>query len=208
VTDSLGPGNLGKAMSSLDATSAAGPLGHRMPEPGDKAAPSGRLTALYEEYFDFVWRSLRRLGVPLDAVDDATQDVFMVVHRRLGDFEGRSSPKSWLFSIALHVAQHHRRALARRRRQELDEELVDLGELGQEERALVGEAARLVYRLLDSLDDDKRAVFVLVHFEQMPAREIARALGIPINTVYSRLRLARRDFDAALRRHDAREVMR
>jgi RNA polymerase sigma-70 factor (ECF subfamily) len=62
-----------------------------------------------------------------------------------------------------------------------------------------------VYQLLDSLDDDRRAVFVLVHFEQMPAPEIAQTLGIPINTVYSRLRLARRDFDAALRRHEARE---
>jgi RNA polymerase sigma-70 factor (ECF subfamily) len=191
-------------MSSLGATPAAGPLADHVAS-GARGARAIQLTAIYEEYFDFVWRSLRRLGVPLSAVDDAAQDVFVVAHRRLGEFEGRSSPKTWLFSIACNVARHHRRALARRRQQELDEELADLDHVGQEERARTQEAARLVYQLLDSLDDDRRAIFVLVHFEHMPAPEIAQALGIPINTVYSRLRLARRDFDAALRRHEARE---
>ncbi len=204
MTDSLPAGNQRDAMSSLGVTSAAGPLADHTAS-GARGPRATELTAIYEEYFDFVWRSLRRLGVPWSAVDDAAQDVFVVAHRRLGEFEGRSSLKTWLFSIACHVAQHHRRALARRRQQELDEELADFDDVGQEDRARAQEAARLVYQLLDSLDDDRRTVFVLVHFEQMPASEIAQALGIPINTVYSRLRLARRDFDAALRRHEARK---
>jgi RNA polymerase sigma-70 factor (ECF subfamily) len=192
-------------MSWLDATSALGPLDKDVDMSGNTAERTSRLTALYEEYFDFVWRSLRRLGVPLAAVDDATQDVFVVVYRRLSEFEGRSSLRTWLFSIAINIASHYRRARARQRYQELDEELVDPTQVGQEEQALAHEAAGLVYTLLDSLDDERRAVFVLAYFEQMPAREIAQALGIPINTVYSRLRLARRDFEAALRRHGARE---
>jgi len=68
---------------------------------------------IYEEYFAFVWRSLRALGVSRSALDDATQDVFVVVHRRLSDFEGRSSLKTWLFGIACRVAANHRRSRER-----------------------------------------------------------------------------------------------
>jgi RNA polymerase sigma-70 factor (ECF subfamily) len=196
-------------MSSPDTTSALGPVGGRCEERYGLDVDTGQgVTAIYEEHFDFVWRSLRRLGVPVAAVDDATQDVFVVVHRRLREFEGKSRLKTWLFSIVLNVAQHYRRALARRQPEvgpEPDEELVDLGSSSPQEQTLRAEAARLVQSLLESLDDDKRAVLVLAHLEQMPAPEIAEALGIPINTVYSRLRLARRQFDAALRRHDARD---
>src|SRR3954470_17967759 len=69
-----------------------------------------KCSALYEEHFEFVWRSLRRLGVSAASLDDATQEVFVVVFRRLADFEGRSSVRTWLFGIAIHVAQHHMRA--------------------------------------------------------------------------------------------------
>jgi RNA polymerase sigma-70 factor, ECF subfamily len=196
-------------MSSPDTTSALGPVGGRCGEAYGLADDAGQgVTAIYEEHFDFVWRSLRRLGVPLSAVDDAAQDVFVVVHRRLSEFEGKSRLKTWLFSIALNVAQHYRRALARRPQEfgrELDEEFVDVGSASPQDETLRAEAARLVQSLLESLDDEKRAVLVLAHLEQMPAPEIAEALGIPLNTVYSRLRLARRQFDAALRRHDARD---
>lgn len=173
-------------------------------ERAEMPAVSAQLESIYERYFDFVWRSLRRLGVPLSMVDDATQDVFVVVHRRLDAFQGKSSTKTWLFSIALNVAQHYRRSIARQRREPLDDDAMDLSKVGLEERAVTAEAVRLVYELLEALDDDKRAVFVLSHLEQMPAPEIAQALGIPQNTVYSRLRLARRDFEATLRRHRAR----
>jgi RNA polymerase sigma-70 factor (ECF subfamily) len=196
-------------MPLLDTTSALGPVGGRCGDPCGLEDDAGQgITAIYEEHFEFVWRSLRRLGVPPSAVDDATQDVFVVVHRRLREFDGKSRVKTWLFSIALNVALHHRRTLARRQPElgpEPDEELVDLGSASPQDETLRAEAARLVHSLLESLDDEKRAVLVLAHLEQMPAPEIAEALGIPLNTVYSRLRLARRQFDAALRRHDARE---
>jgi RNA polymerase sigma-70 factor (ECF subfamily) len=171
--------------------------------PGAGGDPS--LEAIYDEYFDFVWRSLRRLGIPDAQLDDAVQDVFLVVHRRLGEFEGRSTLKTWLFGITLRVASVHRRTAARRPTEPLVEDLPDqtaspLADAFTE----AAEAARLVRRLLECLDEDRRAVFVLAELEEMTAPEISAALGVNLNTVYSRLRLARRDFDAALARHRAR----
>ena len=167
-----------------------------------EALPS--FEALYEEHFDFVWRSLRRLGIPAVHIDDAVQDVFLVVHRRLGEFEGRSTVKTWLFGIALRVASVHRRAAARRPTEPLTEEPADAAPAAAETLSEAREAARLVHQLLECLDEDRRAVFVLSELEQMTAPEISAALGVNLNTVYSRLRLARRDFDAALSRHRAR----
>jgi RNA polymerase sigma-70 factor (ECF subfamily) len=152
-----------------------------------------------------VWRSLRRLGIPQPQLDDAVQDVFLVVHRRLGEFEGRSTVKTWLFGIALRVASVHRRSAARRPTEPLTEEPADVAApAAAESLSEAREAARLVHQLLDSLDEDRRAVFVLSELEQMTAPEISAALGVNLNTVYSRLRLARRDFDAALARYRAR----
>jgi RNA polymerase sigma-70 factor (ECF subfamily) len=175
-----------------------------------RKTPSGvgdppSLEAIYEEHFDFVWRSLRRLGIPDAQLDDAVQDVFVVVHRRLGEFEGRSTLKTWLFGIALRVASVHRRTAARRPTEPLVEDPPDqtanpLADALTE----AAEAARLVRQLLEYLDEDRRAVFVLAELEEMTAPEISAALGVNLNTVYSRLRLARRDFDAALARYRAR----
>jgi RNA polymerase sigma-70 factor (ECF subfamily) len=175
-----------------------------------RKTPSGvggvpSLEAIYEEHFDFVWRSLRRLGIPDAQLDDAVQDVFVVVHRRLGEFEGRSTMKTWLFGIALRVASVHRRTAARRPTEPLVEDPPDqtanpLADTLTE----AAEAARLVRELLECLDEDRRAVFVLAELEEMTAPEISAALGVNLNTVYSRLRLARRDFDAALARYRAR----
>ncbi len=188
-------------MPSLDASSVSRPAHDRRPP----LASADELGAIYEEHFDFVWRSLRRLGVPVSACDDASQEVFVVVFRRLAEFEARSSLRTWLFSIALNIARHYRRALRSNKEQALDESLVHASDAAPEEQARLAEAMRIVYSLLDTLEDSRREVFVLAHLEQMPAADIADALGIPLNTVYSRLRLARRDFDAALRRHHARD---
>ncbi len=176
------------------------------------AAPSGearralRLEEIYESCFDFVWRSARRMGVAEASVDDVVQEVFLVAHRRLADFEGRSSIKTWLFSILLRVVSDHRRTL--RRKGGLaplpptlvaDEADCPAGKTEQRE------AVRVLHSLLATLDEDKRAVFVLAELEQLTAPEIADALGVNLNTVYSRLRAARRDFERALERHRARE---
>jgi RNA polymerase sigma-70 factor, ECF subfamily len=155
--------------------------------------------ALYESEFAYVWRNLRRLGVSDAQLDDATQDVFLVVHRRLGDFESRSKIRTWIFGIVLRVASTYRRTAQRRRTEPLDERVVE-STLSTDDLTERAEAGRLLRRLLDELDDDRRAVFVLAELEQMTAPEVASALGVNLNTVYSRLRSARRDINAALER--------
>jgi len=175
----------------------------------DAAAPRARVmdfTAVYDEHFAFVWRSLRRLGVPERALDDGAQDVFIVVHRRLAEFEGRSSLKSWLFGIARRVAHDHRRRIGRKERtEELHESTADPRGATPAADAERAEAVRALHEILASLDDDKREVFVLAELEQMTAPEIADAIGANLNTVYSRLRAARLAFDAAVQRRRARQ---
>lgn len=166
---------------------------------------------VYEEYFPFVWRSARGLGAPDDLIDDAVQEIFIVVHRRLPEFAGRSSMKTWIFGIVVNVVRAFRRTMRARQTRTLDascggdpNEVLDWRPQPDEALTKV-EAARVVDRLLESLDDDKRAVFVLAELEELPAPEIAEALSIPLNTVYSRLRLARQEFAVASARHRARD---
>jgi RNA polymerase sigma-70 factor (ECF subfamily) len=161
---------------------------------------------VYEENFAFVWRSLRRLGVPDRALDDAAQDVFVVVHRRLTEFEGRASMKSWLFAIARRVAHDHRRRIGRKERtEELKDGVVESRGESPEEAAERGEAVKVLHEILGGMDEDKREVFVLAELEQMTVPEIAEAIAANVNTVYSRLRAARQAFDAAVARRAARE---
>jgi len=165
--------------------------------------------ALYEEHFDFVWRNARRLGVGEASVDDAVQETFLVLHRRLGEFEGRSSVKTWLFRILVRVASDHRRTV-RRKSPHLHGEAVDADTVADEgndphEEAARQEGVRRLHHLLDELDDDRRAVFVMAELEQMTVPEIAEALGANVNTVYARLRTARQEFDAAAQRERARD---
>jgi RNA polymerase sigma-70 factor (ECF subfamily) len=156
-----------------------------------------RLAAVYAEHHAFVVRSLLRLGVDEHRVDDAVHDTFMVVAKRLHEFEGRASMRTWLFAIVMRVAQSVRRDAARERtrRERLRE---------QTEDAMLpfegADAARTLHRLLDRLDDDKRAVFVMAELEGMTAPEIATVIGAKLPTIYSRLRLAREE----LERHVAR----
>ena len=156
--------------------------------------------AVYDAYFPYIWRSVLRLGVPLAQADDVVQEVFVVVHRKLGSFEGRSSIKTWLYGIALRVARAHR---VRAPRALEPEELRAPDASRPDERAENAEAARIVRTLLDQLDDDQREVFVLAELEQLTAPEIAEALGVKLNTVYSRLRLAREAFAEAAARFRA-----
>jgi RNA polymerase sigma-70 factor (ECF subfamily) len=155
--------------------------------------------AVYAEYSAFAWRSLLRLGVPPDSVEDAVQDVFVVVHRRLGDFEGRSSLRTWLFGIALRVARTYRRRSTRTTHEPLNEDRV-AAHAQPNDRLEQAEQAAIVHALLDALDEDKRVVFILAELEQLSAPEIAETLAIKLNTVYSRLRLARAEFEAAASR--------
>src|SRR5262249_37522358 len=132
--------------------------------------------------------------------DDAFQDVFVVVHRRLGEFAGRSSLKTWLFGIVLRVAKDYRRRGRRLGLHEpLSETVVDAG-VDPVDAAAKSRARRLTHAALDALDDDRRAVFVLIELEQMTLLEAGDALGVNPNTVASRLRAARQDFERAIAR--------
>jgi len=161
---------------------------------------------IYDSYFDFVWRSLRRLGVQEANVDDALQDVFIVVHRRLADFEGRSAVKTWLYGIVIRVASDYRRAKSRKAKpEELSDNLQDHSVNAPDEAAARRQAITILDQVLSQLDEDKRETFVLAEIEQLTAPEIAEALGLKLNTVYSRLRAARQSFEQALHRFRAQE---
>jgi RNA polymerase sigma-70 factor (ECF subfamily) len=149
---------------------------------------------LYTQHFDFLWRSLRRLGVPPALVEDAAQDAFVVVHRRLAALRPDASAKAWLFGIALRVAHDYRRSQRRKPVHRWDVESLATTDAGPFERTAAAEASVLLETFLDSLDDAKRAVFVLAELEEMNAPEIGEALGVTLNTVYSRLRVAREHF--------------
>ena len=165
---------------------------------------------VYDEHFRFVWRSLRRLGVPESDVADAVQDVFLVVHRRLGEFEGRSKVTTWLYGIAYRVA-HDRRRLAHVRRradddgqmEERADERVDVAAAAERSQGLA-----LLEAILDEMPIDQRAVFTLFELDALGGEAIAEMLEIPLGTVYSRLRIAREHFQRSLTRMQARERFR
>jgi RNA polymerase sigma-70 factor (ECF subfamily) len=181
------------ALSTVDDGLAAPAAGQAVP-----------WSELYDEHFDFVWRSLRRLGVPVSSLDDAAQEVFLVALRRQDAFEGRSALKTWLFGIAWNIARNMSRSRSRHE-EPLPEVVVDTRGMGQEEAAARAEAVRTLYEVLDRLDPEKRDVFVMVELEEMGAKEAAEIIGVPQNTVYSRLRAARAEFDAALHRLRAKD---
>jgi len=161
--------------------------------------------AMYDAHADFVWRKLRRLGVEISEVDDKTQEVFVIAHRRFEDFEERGhGPRAWLFQIVLRVASDARRH--RRRHPEdpdggsaQDRESVEPVQASAVARR---EALDQLDRALAKIDVGRRAVLVLHEIEEMTAPEIAQTLSIPLNTVYSRLRVARAELEAALARQE------
>lgn len=149
------------------------------------------LADVYRAHVDFVYRTARHLGIAETEVEDVMHDVFLVVHRRLADFDdSRASIRSWLYGITRRVTmQHHRSRLRSARRlaavpERTPSPMVD----EQVERS---RAVELVEEFLDTLDPDQRTTFALFEIEGMTAPEIAQAEGVKPNTVYSRLRLAR-----------------
>lgn len=163
---------------------------------GADGAMAHAFDTLYGLHFSFVWRSLRRLGVHPSWVEDAAQDTFLVVHRRLADLRPEASAKAFLFGIALRVARDYRRRAQRKHSVSLDVEKEISHVSGPFERTAKAEAVRMLERFLATLDEDRAAVFVLSELEGMTAPEISQALGANQNTVYSRLRSARERFVA------------
>lgn len=164
------------------------------PPTAGTTADAGRsqpdFTQIYRDNAAFVWRTLRRLGVPPSDVEDVCQETFVVVHRRLADFDGRSV-KSWLFAIAQRVAADYRKRAHVRRERPLDPVPETVVPPAQHDSLERRRAREFLQHVLDQLDDDKRAVFILYELEQMPMPEVARAVSCPLQTAYSRLHAAR-----------------
>jgi len=155
-----------------------------------------------------VFRSLQRLGVRPADLEDVFQEVFLVVHKRLHTFDGTSALTTWLFGVCLRVAAAHRRRAWFRREVPADDSVEDAREAPASERpdeALAARQARaLVQQVLDRMDIDKRAVFVMFELDQLPSEEIATILGVPIGTVWSRLHAARKQFEKLVERERGR----
>lgn len=165
------------------------------------APPRLSFQQLYAQQGAFCWRALRHLGVPPAAIDDAVQELWVVVHRRHADFEGRSELKSWLFGIAINVARNQRRSQRRldsARESQLGtvEPQVDPAQ-GERQR----EAFHLVQGYLATLDEQRREIFVSCLLEGMSASETASATGLDLDTVQNRVRALRRSFKAWLIQH-------
>ena len=179
------------------------------PSRGDAAgAEPLSVLSVHETQSDFVFRSLQRLGIRPSDLEDVFQEVFLVVHRRLHTFDGSSALTTWLFGVCLRVAAAHRRRAWFRRELPADDSLEDAREAPASERpdeALAARQARaLLDRVLDRMDLDKRAVFVMFELDQLPSEEIATILGVPVGTVWSRLHAARKQFEKVLERERAR----
>lgn len=165
---------------------------------------------VYDELFPFVWRVARRLGTAESALDDVCQETFLVVHRRLSEFEQRSSLKTWVYGILHHVVQGHKRTQARKSPGHRADAAIDLESLagtarGPDEAASDAQSTRIAHAMLAQLDDDKRSVFVLVELEGLSVPEVADATGLNVNTIYARLRAARSEFSATVARFHAAE---
>jgi RNA polymerase sigma-70 factor, ECF subfamily len=163
------------------------------------------LEDIYAHHADFVWRCLRRQGVPREDAGDAIQEVFLAVHRTLAGFEGRSSVRTWLFTICRSVARD-RRARAYRRLEvvrpsatfdDVDERADAAARVEHNDRL------SLLETILARLEPELRDVFVLYEIEDLTGEEIAEALTLPLGTVYSRLQVARKEFKRAVVRFEA-----
>ena len=174
-----------------------------VPVRADGEGRESTFRAMYDAHVDFVWRNLRRLGVADADTEDRTQEVFVVAHRRFAEFVDRGhGPRAWLFQIVLRVASDARRH--HRRHPEVPDGGVSLDRASVEPQQTDAIARREALSRLDaalaSIDIGRRAVLVLHEIEEMTAREIALVLAIPLNTVYSRLRVGRIELEQALAR--------
>jgi len=155
-----------------------------------------------EQHFDRLWRQLRAMGVLDCYLDDATQEVFLIAHAKWASFEGRAQLSTWLYAIAYRVGANYRRKLRRHAADELNE-AAHPAAFGDPEQSLQDKrAAALVQTFCDGLSEKLRDVFVLALLEEQPASEVAQILGVPENTVYSRVRIVREAFRRVLAESD------
>ena len=176
-----------------------------LPRESTAHPPEPAFRDVYRENAAFVWRVVRRLGVPPADAEDVTQEVFMVVLKKLDSFAHRSSLRTWLYGIAYRSASEHRRRA--HVRSEVPTEAPEAGAADppQPESVDRKRAREQLDAILAQLDDDKRAVFVFYEIEELSMNEVAEIVGCPVQTAYSRLRAAREHVEAAARRLAASE---
>jgi RNA polymerase sigma-70 factor, ECF subfamily len=167
---------------------------------------------IYRAYFGFVWACTRRLGVNENEIDDVVQEIFIVIHSRLKTLEQPESLRSWVYGIVRRTASTYHR---NKRTKEANASAFhrDPGisypqSPSPQELAEQSDQVRLLWTLLDKLDPLKREAFVLAELDDLSVPEIASALEIPVNTVYSRLRAAKQELEEALARYNARNGQR
>lgn len=172
----------------------------------DGAVEVPSFAVIYDRYFDLVWTAVRHLGVPEEAVEDVVQEVFVVIHSRLPSLQKVESLRSWVYGVSRRTVSSYRRA--QRVRNVSGARYAEVARLTERlpptplQLWELADRQRLLLRLLADLDENKREVFLLTELEGFTAPEIAEALEIPVNTVYSRLRTARETFQSAMARYE------
>lgn len=153
---------------------------------------------LFDAHFSYVCRSLWRLGVPSADLEDVAQETFITIHRRLETFDPQRPERPWVFGFVIRTAANYRR----KRRLDSDELSGELASAAPtpEQDAIAGQARSLALRALDRVPHDRREVLVMHELDGFAAPEIAEVLNVPLNTVYSRLRVARDEFERSLAR--------
>ena len=171
--------------------------------PPNAASPVRPFPAIYKQYLDFVWTSAGHLGAGPDIIDDVVQDVFIVIHAKLATLQRPEALRSWIYGIVRRTVSDYRRS--RRSRDAAGTSLGAEPKLNQPSPLDMAERnadLELLESFLAELDEPKREVFVMVEILEMTVPEVGQALEIPLNTAYSRLRLARQSFEEALARHE------
>ena len=178
------------------------------PEPAVAQSSTPKFAKIYTTYFSFVWSMARYMGVESTSLDDVVQDIFVIICERLHTLQHPEALRSWIYGIARRVVSTHHRtqrsALITTGTVRLEPELIHPELPTPQQLAEQSERAKLLWKLVSCLDEQKREVFVLAELEEMTAPEIATVTNVPLNTVYSRLRAARQELEEALQRHIAR----
>ena len=175
------------------------------PARAEPTPPLIHVQAIVAEHGAFVWRSLRRLGVGAADVEDVAQEVFLVVHRRLADYDDRSGMRAWLYGICARKASEHRRKAWLRREQPVATVPDEGAPPDQPEAMKRREAWAQLEAILGELDPKKRDAFVLFELEELSLAEVAAAVGCPLQTAYSRLQSARALVQASIARIHGRQ---
>lgn len=206
-----GSGRANRLAGAISTSQSAGPSLAQMsrpilqsdaPLPGQAPAPS--FSELYERYFEFVWRNAAHRGVPADSLDDVAQEVFIVVARKLPEFEGRSSIRTWIAGIVRRVVADYVRKRSNRSAGDVSLEREPAGQGVTSAELERKGALELLDALLASMPEDQREVFVLHELEELSGAEIAELTQTNENTVWTRLRAARRTFQEGVTRNRAR----